>query len=247
MTETPTNGLTVKVAVGVFLGVMAALILYHIPGWYKKREAENAQEKQEEIDSRLFEMKPMDFIARCGSLVEDKTSDLGGGMASRDVTVEVEMPDGSKKKVTADWTLTAGEAYDPRNWLLESVDGLDATSDTWKPVIEGNYPCTVKTPAEGYSDPSLLTPNQVISECGKPAEDKSEDDGRMVTRYMTFDTTAADGSRKKVTAVFSGFGNPDAAPDLTLDYFGGLSAESNSAAVIEKWYPCLNPSSRQAP
>ena len=91
----------------------------------------------------------------------------------------------------------------------------------------------------------LLTPNQVILECGKPAEDKTEDDGSMITRYLTFDTTAADGSKKRVTAVFSALGG--AQSGLTLDYFGGLSEARDSEAVIEKWYPCLKPSSGQTP
>lgn len=127
--NSPSNskGLTAKIAVGVFLGGLAALTVHQIPGWYKKHEAETQQERQEEIDSRLFEMKPMDFVAGCGSLIDDKTIDLGDGMASRDVTVEIKMPDGLKKKVTADWTLTTGERYDPRNWSLESVDGGRAT------------------------------------------------------------------------------------------------------------------------
>lgn len=231
MAENKQERLTLKVALGVFFGVLAALVLYHVPGWYRSHETYRAQEAQADVDIRLLEMTPMDFVARCGSLVEDKTVGHDVASAFRVVTVEMTMPDGMKKRVTAEWSLMSEPMDNPSNWLLSSVDNLDPASDTWKSVIESNYPCTVESPGNDSDELSFLTPSEVISRCGNPISNTSVDNGRTVTRYLTF--------AKNVTAVFGGIGGEHR--DLTLDYFGGLTVNGDSDAVIEKWYPCLKP------
>lgn len=247
MVKTERKGPTARIAAAVFVGVLAALIVYHIPGWYEKREADRADQRKTERDLRLYEMKPMDYVARCGSLVEDKTTSEGDGMAFRDETVQVTMPDGMKKKVTAEWTTAdASEGYDPSNWSLDSLDGLDLTSGASRVLIESNYPCTVASPGDVDDDLYFLTPKEVTSACGKPTGDRTKDDGTTITRYLQFDMAGPAGSKKGVTAVFSGSGGPSTPPDWTLRYFGGLTIGSSDAA-IEKWYPCLKTAAAAAP
>ena len=83
------HGLTIKIAVGVFLGLMAAWLLYSIPGWLNKRQEEqhalNVYERMRQVQA----IPPDELVRRCGKLVEDYT---GEDKMERDLIIEMTGP-----------------------------------------------------------------------------------------------------------------------------------------------------------
>lgn len=71
MAESANKGLIVKIAVGVFLGVMAALIVYSLPGWYRKHEAEEQADRKTELEDQVLSLTPKKLIAVCGKPQKD--------------------------------------------------------------------------------------------------------------------------------------------------------------------------------
>ena len=59
-----------KIAVGVFLGILAVLIVINIPNWIESLRREHAE-------GVVWHLTPEVLIARCGPAVSDKTERLG--------------------------------------------------------------------------------------------------------------------------------------------------------------------------
>jgi len=54
MEATGQKGLTLKIAAGVFIGILAALFVYSIPGWVRKHEEEQREQEKMERKSRMM-------------------------------------------------------------------------------------------------------------------------------------------------------------------------------------------------
>lgn len=116
------KSLTLKIAVGVFLGVMAALILYSLPEVYRKHEAAKREEGRTNLSLRLRKITPEEFSATCGKIVKDKSVNIGDAKRPyiiRDITVRNKYG----KEHTAEFFDSDPDEF------LGSIDGLDFSKD----------------------------------------------------------------------------------------------------------------------
>jgi hypothetical protein len=72
------QALTLKIALGVFLGIVAVLVLVSVPGWIEQSNKNHAR-----IVSGT--MTPEKLIARCGQPIKDNTVSLYGTISIRDM------------------------------------------------------------------------------------------------------------------------------------------------------------------
>ena len=152
------KGLTLKIAAGVFIGIMAALLVYSIPGWIRTHLKEQRDREALERELWVVDMKPEQFSARCGKLLKDELihdfsvprTPEGGGkliwsakLAARDVTVEATKSDGKKEKVTAEYRNDAEEGEELR-WTLTTVGNFRVYDDGERGTLTYLYPCLLK-------------------------------------------------------------------------------------------------------
>jgi hypothetical protein len=113
-----------KVAVGVFLGIIAAFILIEMPGWIKQTQRNHAQQVMDDLT-------PEKLIARCGKPVKDETIEVSPGFLMRDIHYEgADFPKqgrylcivGFSKTGSGDWVLSGfsfGSATMPGAYVPE--------------------------------------------------------------------------------------------------------------------------------
>lgn len=134
--------MTRKVVVGIFIGVLVALLVYSILGLVKRHNEEPARQRELSRKLRLETMQPKDFPSRCGRLVSDETHDTGD-LHYRIVVVEGKTWDGKKEILTANFGGFAQHGEAPR-WFLQNIGGHFLQTDNDFSVLETLYPCTVK-------------------------------------------------------------------------------------------------------
>ena len=116
------------------------------------------KETQAERDARVITMTPEQFVARCGKLVSDRLETSGlpdlnmrtGTMKyekdERHVTVELTLPGGETRDVTAVFNKEESHRGRKPEWSLDSVGGYgdDPGPLGGLKTIEELYPCTTK-------------------------------------------------------------------------------------------------------
>jgi hypothetical protein len=153
MAEAPQHGFILKIAAGVFIGIMAALLVYSIPGWVRKHQEEQRQHEEFERTWWLEQMTPEQFPARCGKLVKDESFReilsagvkvrYGDRIEAREVTVELTTWDGKKERVTAEWNNIADRGEQPR-WSLTTIGGWKVFEEEDRRALTGLFPCLSK-------------------------------------------------------------------------------------------------------
>jgi hypothetical protein len=154
MENTGQRGLTLKIAAGVFIGIMAALLVYSIPGWVRKHQEEQRASEKLDRDLWLERMTPEQFPSRCGKLLKDQlyreTSISPGGKViegdrfeARDVTVEVTKLNGKKEAVTAEYMNLSEGGEEPR-WDLRTIGGWKTFDDDGLSMLTYLYSCLRK-------------------------------------------------------------------------------------------------------
>jgi hypothetical protein len=131
MEQSSQKGLILKIAAGVFIGSMAALFVYSIPGWIRNHGEEQQAEENLGRVLRLEDIKPEQFSARCGKLLKDESFHgqsvnsngkvvEGSKLTARDVTVEVTNTSGKKEALSAEF-MNLAEAGEAPNWNLSAI------------------------------------------------------------------------------------------------------------------------------
>src|ERR1019366_8609892 len=111
---------TLKIAAGVFFGIMASLLVYSVPGWIRQHEEEQRDNEKLQRELWIDDMKPEKFLTRCGKLLKDEsfheTSNSPSGkvvessrLLVRNVTVEVTTVYDKKENLTASYINMAGD------------------------------------------------------------------------------------------------------------------------------------------
>lgn len=219
-----------KVAFGVFLGVMAALLVYSVPGWIRTHEAEKreAEEASREID--VQEMQPRQFVAHCGLALNDKVTTLYGS-TFRNMTIR----DSSGNTFGLEFTDLANDPKH-RNWFLESIDGVSPAKAFEQRMLPQ---CVFKEVGaeRNYESPyEFTTPERFISQCGKPLKDESWHDGKSTYREMSFK-----GSSGRVTLEFRDILSDPKNADWSLESVDNLPMRDTlSTQEIQKLGPCIS-------
>jgi hypothetical protein len=153
MEKTGQKGLTLKIAAGVFVGIMAALLVYSIPGWIRQHEVEQRVHENLEREWWIEQMTPEQFPARCGKLLKDESFrevlsagvkvTYGSKLSARDVTVEVTNVSGKREPVSAEY-LNIAEAGEAPNWNLTTISIYRVFDDRDRDMLTDLYPCLRK-------------------------------------------------------------------------------------------------------
>lgn len=184
---------TSKIAIAVFLGVMAALLVYHFPGWWQKHAADKQAEKELDIELRLRELTPPEVLAQCGRPKEDERFDESPPY-QRYLTYE--SPFGAIQL-----------QFSGQNRLQLVLLTYSGPILDWSQLTD-MLPCLTKATEEAdrESDTQLtlegLTSEEVLAQCGKPKKDKwYPDPGERILTYESTD--------KRYGLVQLGFSDPD--------------------------------------
>lgn len=218
-----------KIACGVFLGVIAALIAYSIPGWMRKHEAEKHEERETIRETNFLEIQPKQLIAHCGPAIKDRVTTLYGS-TSRDMTIK----ETSGDTIDAEFTDLANNPKH-RDWSLTNIDGFSASAA----YAQGIIPiCVSKEIGEevSYSSPYEFTPPEdFISRCGKPLNEGSWRDGSSSYCEVMFP-----GKSGHVTLEFRDILSNPKNPDWSLESVNNLPIRDTfSTQEIQKLGPCI--------
>jgi hypothetical protein len=158
MGATGQKGLTLKIAAGMFIGIMAALLVYSLPGWIGKHEEGQRVHDGLEREWWIEQMTPEQFPVRCGKLLKDESlheQSIGSNgkviegkrFEARDVTVEMTKEDGKKEPVTAEYTNLAQADEEP-HWNLMTIGTWRVFDDHDRSTLTYIYPCLEKPSAQ---------------------------------------------------------------------------------------------------
>jgi hypothetical protein len=116
--------LTLKIAIGVFLGIICAFVVIEMPGWIRQEHKEHAQQV-------MLALTPAKVIARCGKPMGDTSYNLDEALGGV-WTVEREIRD--RGKPLLDHPQGAALLFDEDkigNWTLRVFRvGIDVPLDT---------------------------------------------------------------------------------------------------------------------
>jgi hypothetical protein len=120
---------TIKIAVGVFSGLIAALALALLVRWFPGRiHRWRDEQRGEENISRVYGLTPETLISRCGQPEEDVTGDLG----IRELTYFSHQAGPTYTVKVAFVISTAdGKPLPPRSLSMMYGDGRDAPPPLW--------------------------------------------------------------------------------------------------------------------
>ncbi len=173
MQSTQQKGLVFKIAAGVFMGIMAAVLVYKTPGWIEQHE--NEQREREWLDRKLAleRITPDEFVNRCGKLIKDESFreneyadgkfKTGDKLQTRNVSVVLTNSLGKKDEVTAEFWNDADAGEQPR-WRLTTVNSWKVYDDDGFRAIITVWPCVEKASSESSGLPAT----------GKPLTEKSD-------------------------------------------------------------------------
>jgi hypothetical protein len=143
MEATEKRGLILKIAAGVFIGIMAALLVYSIPGWLRGHKEK--QQEMKDVDYELWlktSMGPEQLASRCGKVLKDQIfrDQSNATLDQREVTVEATDYFGKKGTVTARYENYSGTRESPV-WRLEAFGSYEVVNDEDRRRMWANFPC----------------------------------------------------------------------------------------------------------
>ena len=140
--------LTLKIALGVFLGGAALLLVRAIPGWIAKQRAEKEEMREFNIREEIRRLTPEKLIARCGNPVKDTGTVEKYGGRFRDMTFRSPLG-GDENMEFYDANRTPGsKGTGPPEWTLDPAPFSNAFGSDWERVLAEDLPCAVKTGQE---------------------------------------------------------------------------------------------------